>query len=742
MSDKRFVVSKDMMTTELNIATEKEKVADAAALRGLNTRISSLETDRVTGVKGNAESTYRTGYVNITSSQIGAIPTSEKGSTGGVAELDNSGHVPSSQLPSYVDDIVEGYYKSANGKFYKESTYTTEIPGEEGKIYISLDTNLPYRWSGSAFVQIPWGLALGETSSTAYRGDRGKKAYDQSNTNKTSISTLDADFAGVETNASSSSMAYAIGDYLVLSHKLYRVTAAISQGAAIAEGTNVERVTITDELGSKQDKLTAKGSATQGVYVDSNGELQPMAHTVEKSVPSDAVFTDTNDKVKQTITSTNNAGYRLLMSYTADDTTRTEGVRKNSNLKYNPSKDELHTKKISGVAYNQLLTGTGTAGEDKGSSVTPRYFPSKWTFDTGRTPADGDIITIKIPVAGITYGVYLSIDNGTTYKPVALYGTTRLTTQYAVDMYIRLIYDENASVASIYNIDGGNASETVTGGAWRVINFYDTNTTYNPQKLGFGYGTCTTAAATAAKEASLTDYTLVKNGIVSIKFSYAVPANATLNINSKGAKAIYYHGSAIVDDVIPAGAIATFIYSTYYHLIAIDIGGGAGHTVLDSSGTALPQEKSLQFVGMNAEDDSTNRKTIVHGQLVKVTQAQYEALSAAQKNDPNTTWMITDTEAAQGISASITISTTGWSSTTTTVDGVAYYTHETALSSVFDSHPDIQLGALGTVPTSAEKTAFGNVYYIRVDTSTNKLICYATAKPGANFVIVVKGVSV
>ena len=111
----------------------------------------------------------------LSASKIGI---SAKGTAGGVAELDNTGKVPSSQLPSYVDDVIEGYYNETDGKFYEESTYTTEITGETGKIYVSLDTNLPYRWSGSAFVQIPWGLALGETSSTAYRGDRGKTAYD------------------------------------------------------------------------------------------------------------------------------------------------------------------------------------------------------------------------------------------------------------------------------------------------------------------------------------------------------------------------------------------------------------------------------------------------------------------------------------------------------------------------------------------------------------------------------------
>lgn len=101
-----------------------------------------------------------------------------KGAANGLAELDSTGKVPAAQLPSYVDDVVEGYMSA--GKFYKESTHATLIPGENGKIYIDLTTGKTYRWSGSAFAVISETLALGETSSTAYRGDRGKTAYDHS----------------------------------------------------------------------------------------------------------------------------------------------------------------------------------------------------------------------------------------------------------------------------------------------------------------------------------------------------------------------------------------------------------------------------------------------------------------------------------------------------------------------------------------------------------------------------------
>lgn len=106
------------------------------------------------------------------------IAATTKGSANGVAELDSTGKVPASQLPSFVDDVVEGYLNA--GKLYKEEAHTSQINGETGKIYIDLHTNKTYRWSGSAFVVISDTIALGETSTTAYRGDKGKTAYDHS----------------------------------------------------------------------------------------------------------------------------------------------------------------------------------------------------------------------------------------------------------------------------------------------------------------------------------------------------------------------------------------------------------------------------------------------------------------------------------------------------------------------------------------------------------------------------------
>lgn len=115
---------------------------------------------------------------NAAASLSNYVPNTAKGSANGVVPLNAQGLIDSTYLPGYVDDVVEGYLY--NSKFYKEAAHTTEITGESGKIYVDLSTEKTYRWSGTAFSVISETIALGETSSTAYRGDRGKVAYDHS----------------------------------------------------------------------------------------------------------------------------------------------------------------------------------------------------------------------------------------------------------------------------------------------------------------------------------------------------------------------------------------------------------------------------------------------------------------------------------------------------------------------------------------------------------------------------------
>lgn len=162
--------------------TVEEAINEALATLGSLANKDTIEkADLSEEIKQSLDTTYTvktegTGNVvtevELNGTQITAtkgetfITSSEKGTS--IATLE-AGKIPASQLPSYVDDVIE---------------YNTTKPrpstGEAGKIYVNTDDNKTYRWGGSAYVEISQSLALGETSSTAFAGDKGKAAYEHS----------------------------------------------------------------------------------------------------------------------------------------------------------------------------------------------------------------------------------------------------------------------------------------------------------------------------------------------------------------------------------------------------------------------------------------------------------------------------------------------------------------------------------------------------------------------------------
>jgi len=170
--------------TALGEVTYTEVDNDAAApdLADGSTRLARVNTDdiEVTSVYN-----FPVDYVNLdVNSKVDLVSV---GAPDGVASLNAEGLVPTSQLPSYVDDVLS-------------FDTTTDFPdtGESSKIYIAKDTNITYRWNGDDdYTEISSSLALGETESTAYRGDYGKVAYDHSQEDHTMIKLVDTDINNV-----------------------------------------------------------------------------------------------------------------------------------------------------------------------------------------------------------------------------------------------------------------------------------------------------------------------------------------------------------------------------------------------------------------------------------------------------------------------------------------------------------------------------------------------------------------
>ena len=135
--------------------------------KAIDIKVPTVFSDLADDIGFVDKSNFENGIENVRAEIALKLDASLKGTANGVAELDANGKVLTSQLPSFVDDVIEA-----------ENYTVLPNEGETGKIYVTLDDNKTYRWSGSAYVEISASLALGETDSTAYRGDRGKVAYD------------------------------------------------------------------------------------------------------------------------------------------------------------------------------------------------------------------------------------------------------------------------------------------------------------------------------------------------------------------------------------------------------------------------------------------------------------------------------------------------------------------------------------------------------------------------------------
>ena len=167
--------------TKLSNAINSTAENTAATSKAVKDAIESLDITQISNTAGKTVATIseQNGKVGATFQDISILSSqiSDRGTAGCVATLDANGHVPASQLPSYVDDVLEG------------TVATFPATGESGKIYVDTATNTSYRWSGTQYTKVASDLSLGVTSSTAYRGDYGAAAYAHGVTNKGSAFT-------------------------------------------------------------------------------------------------------------------------------------------------------------------------------------------------------------------------------------------------------------------------------------------------------------------------------------------------------------------------------------------------------------------------------------------------------------------------------------------------------------------------------------------------------------------------
>lgn len=213
-----------------------------------------------------------------------------KGAPNGLASLNESGIIPSAQLPSYVDDVIE------------VDTFSN-LPGtgESGKIYIVQDTNLTYRWSGTDYVEISKSLALGETSSTAYPGDKGKATTDKLNRIPDKLITDTVNVNQSTTEAVLNFTTYRQEAQQVGRNTLTITSATISQAGLMSSSDKTKLDGLKDQAG-----ITSDIDAVQtNLETHINNKSNP--HEVTRAQVGLSEVDNTSDANKPISTATQNA---------------------------------------------------------------------------------------------------------------------------------------------------------------------------------------------------------------------------------------------------------------------------------------------------------------------------------------------------------------------------------------------------------------------------------------------------
>lgn len=273
-----------------------------------------LNTDAVTGVKGNAESTYRTGNVNITADNVLPSQSSQSGkfltTNGSTASWGSITGLPSQASQS-------GKYLTTNG--------TTA-----SWVSLSIPTTTDSVTSGSS-------AAL--TSGGAYTNLVTAVAAHSTDANKINV-----------TKAGSTST-ITIND--------------VAHATSADSATSATSATTASKLGSSD-----VGSATQPIFLD-DGVATACTYTLAKSVPSDAVFTDTNTLMTQNVSSTN-ATYPILLCPTANATVN-QGAKTGifaSGVKVNPSTNTISATFSGNLTGNVTGDCSGSSGSCIGNAAT------------------------------------------------------------------------------------------------------------------------------------------------------------------------------------------------------------------------------------------------------------------------------------------------------------------------------------------------------------------------------------
>lgn len=409
--------AKSTADSAMTKANSAYSVANAAIPKSkIDTSIDGTETahDAVPSVGATvtyvkSQRTAIDGSINSVSGRVTTLETwkngiGNKGAANGVAGLDSTGKVPSTQLPSYVDDVIDlinfvssnptsgmtignKYYNTTSKKIFTATSTSAGVEStpEEGKIYINIATNKTYRWSGSTMAEISASLALGTTSTTAFRGDYGNTLYTNFGTGENLTSTQDARdcFAKLKRDFGSAGNASVIKTLHV---NTYSNNIILQDDILYFNGeqNNGDGFEIPAATTSKAGLMTADMYKTFQEM-----ELATFPLTLNIVPSSDSIF-----EVGASYTPTINISVsRKGTNVTSGSNINVVGV---PTLSGSISSDKQTWTPTSAVSANQKLTVTATYGSQSASKVYNVFFKYKkyWGVSTNASLTSAQVLTL------------------------------------------------------------------------------------------------------------------------------------------------------------------------------------------------------------------------------------------------------------------------------------------------------------------------------------------------------------
>ena len=496
---------------------------------------------------------------------------------GSIADGTNSNLATKTQVKAYVESVVssEGHYKgvqsvatinswTAANLHNGDRVITSGDPEGSGTGTLTLG-NLPVVDGQEVifYVSDDQSVKIWQSSEGNYKiKQTAKSDPTASGTTITAIDTISQDANG-EITATKKTIRSATTSQTGV------VQLAGSIGATVSSENNkaASEKAVRDAINALDaEKTSTDGTNVQVKVTETDGKVSAVSITTDntenknnKVTSWSSTTTDTNYPSEKLVKDSLDGKADKVASATAGDIATLDA---NGNLvdsgttianAHVAEADKLHTaRNIDGVSFD----GSAKIHHFGSCSTAANTAAKTVTLDDsmGFTLEKGAKVYVKFTNSNTASNPTLSV-NGSTAKPIYRSGTayagTSANQSWPANSVVPLLYD---------------------GTAWYIVGFL--NSTYTPASLGFGFGTCSTSEATAAKAVTLSSYSLVTGGVVAVKFTYGLCASATLNVNSSGAKNIYIHGAAVTATTakeVLAGDIAYFIYDgTQYQFLGVD----------------------------------------------------------------------------------------------------------------------------------------------------------------------------